>query len=829
MQKLTDLLRRAIREVPDEKPAEQPPAGDQAALTTVQAAGPSPAPLDIPQRFLSAEQSHWRWLRTHPRVIGIAVALMVAIVAAEDRLIAAGQWTAFYVKMFWSNASGHPVALIGSALILFYLIFGLRWLYYLDDLGRWLRGGFKSHPRLATFVGGILLLIGLWLVNNSNTWVVLPFTVGQVQTVSFDGEKVAVQLLAELNQVGVGNPTPALILWDIREPRTSSGSVSSRRSLPLEECDTVLQGPGGFFSLRRSIPLPRVLTGSQGNRLDLGNLSLGTINIPSQIFTQFLLKILPTGYREFSGQISENNGELEISVSSHNPPNAWRIAGPGSAYPEMMEYLALRMALDLNPDVIQSSGLSAPPADPELAFAMGNEAFRQQRYGRALAFYELTDRFKPLDEKIDAMLGLATYQLALQQPGDDPKRFGAALHLMEAAVREDPNGDSSVLRPYLICLYHKSGQEEQAAAQNAIFTQYLLRLEYQDFDVRTAALKQTPLRGPGRHLAALGGDVILVNEAGDIVGAAGQPLSQGLVLPNEKASPGPRQIGIYGQGNLLYISPDGAVLAYPYRETAITPTLKTLIEGRTLQGIEQIGTSTSLFGRDNLFLLNRLGKTYWCEPGAEAGSASACPPRQPLLAEQTTPADVRQIFPVEDRLYMLAADGAVWYTEININGQAITPRQLTQPAPVQEIFAAGDRTLYLLHENGNVWRYYDDGLAATEDNKLIDPGTGTVQIFAAGGYLYVLKNNGEVWRISNPRNPAPAPSADFAKIAAQPQDTTIQEIFVTTDSPPGQETSNSRAIYLLTDRRKLLVGTDTGGSQLTLAPVNNPATQAPAQ
>jgi hypothetical protein len=831
MQKLTELLRRAISEAPgagpdDTQPAEQPPASDQAELTVVQAAAPPPALVSIPQRFISAEQSRWRWLRAHPWVVGIAVALMIVIITAEAWLIVAAQWVAYYVKIIWSNLSAHPVALIGSAVILFYLIFGLRWLYYLDDLWRWLRGILKRHPRLSTFAGGILLLIGLWLVNNSNTWVVLPFTAGQVQTASFDGEKVAVQLLAELNQVGVGNPTPALILWDIREPRTSSGSVSSRRSLPLEECETVLQGPGSFSSLRHSIPLPRVLIGSQGSRLDLGNLSLGTISIPSQIFTQFLLKILPTGYREFSGQISETSGELEISVSSHNPPNAWRVAGPSSAYPEMMEYLALRMALDLNPDVIKSSGLNAPPSDSELAFAMGNEAFRQQHYSRALAFYELADRYKPLDEKIDAMLGLTTYQLALQQPGDDPKRFGPALRLMETAVREDPNGDSSLLRPYLICLYHKSGQEEQATAQSAIFTQFLLRLEFQDFDVRIAALKQLPLRGPGRHLSASGGDVVLVNEAGDIVGAAGRPLSQNLALPNEKGSSGPRQISLYGEGNLLYISPDGAVLTYSYQKADAAPAPKTLLEGRTLQGVEQIGTSTSLFGRDNLFLLNRFGRTYWCELGAEAGSASACPPRQPLLAEQTTPTDVRQIFPVEDRLYMLAADGAVWYTEININGQAITPRQLTQPAPVQEIFAADDRTLYLLQENGNVWRYYDDGLAATEDDKLIDPGTGTVQIFAAGSYLYVLKNTGEVWRISNPRNPA---ASDFVKISAQPQDTVIQEIFVAADSPPGQETSNSRAIYLLTDRRALLMGTDSGGSQLTLTHVNSPTAQAPAQ
>ena len=840
IQKLASLLRRAVRDLiapasttpPPAAPAEAPALTEVPVQTVHPAASDNPAeppasslqpPAPSPQpriwrRIISAEQARLAWLRGHPWVIGITIGLIIAIVVGETWLITAGQWFAYYVNLYRPDLTSHPVALIGGGIILFYLLFGLHWLYNIDDFARWVLGGIKGRPRLSAFVGSILLLIGLWLANNHDTWVVLPFTVGQVETGSLDGEKVAIQLVAELSQVGVGNPTPVLILWELREPHTSSGSVMSRRNLPLEECDAVLRGPGDFLSSRR-VPLPRVLTGSQGSRLDLGNLSIGTINIPSQIFTQFLLKVLPTGYREFNGQITENNGELEISVSSHNPPNAWRVAGPSDIFPEIMEYLALRMALDLNPEVIKSSGLNASPSDQELAFAMGNDAYRQQRYQRARAFFELADRFKPLDEKIDAMLGLTYYQMALAQPGDDQTRFNTALHAMEAAVREDPNGDSSLLRPYLICLYHKAGQAEGAKAQRTIFTQYLLRLEFQDFDVRVEALKQLPLRGPGQHLSVVGGDVILVNDGGDIVGVAGQPLSAGLLLPHEKPNQGPRQIGVYGDSNLLFISQDGAVLAYPYRTTDEVPTLKTLIEGRTLSGIQQIGTSTSHFGRNNLFLLNRFGQTYWCEPDAEAGSASACPPRQTLVAD---PTNVRQIFPVEDRLYVLATDGAVWYTEVNINGQAFTPRQLTPPAQVQEIFSASDGAVYLLHDNGNVWRYYDDGRPATDDVKLIDSGTGTAQIFEAGGFLYLLKGDGAVWRISNLHNPA---STDIVKITTPVEGTSIQEMFVTAESPSGEEASRSRTVYLLTDKRTLLMGTDTGSAQMTLASLDTTPTQ----
>jgi hypothetical protein len=830
IRKLASLLRLAARDIeelsgstPSDANLEEP---EETTTASPQAEPAPPQPTSTPptrffSRFVRAERDRMHWLRNHLYIVGITLGLAIAVVVAEQWLIQAWRWLTSQVRRYWPELAGHEVALVVVGLALFYLIFGLRWLRSVDDFVRWVLGGTKRRPRLSALIVGVLLLVGLWIANNYGTWVILPFTAGQIETSSLTGEQVAVQLIAELNQVGVGNPAPVLILWDPQEPRTSSGSVTARRDLPFGECDTVLQGPGDFTRRSQRIPLTRVLAGSQGSRLDLGNLSIGAINIPSQIFTQFLLKLLPTGYREFSGQINETDGELEISVSSRNPSYAWRVVGPSDIFPEMTEYLALRMALDLNPELIKSSGLDAAPSDRDLAFAMGVQAFRQQDYRKAQAFFKLADYFAPLDEKVDAMLGLTNYRLALEQPGDDPSRFDAAWQAMEAAVREDPNGDSSLLRPYLVCIYHKAGLESQAQAQRAIFTRYLLRREFQERDVRLDELRQLPLRGPGRHLSVVGSDVIFVDNSGIIVGAAGQPLNTGLSLPGEN----PRQIGISGS-NLLFISPDGAVLTYNYQTASAESKPTILIEGRALNGIQQIRTSPSQFGRTNLFLLNRFGQAYWCEPDAEAGSASACPPRRSLVTDPTSTRQIfpaRQIFPVEDRLYMLAADGAVWYTEVDVIGNALAARQFTPPAPVQEIFVAEDGTLYLLYDNGNVWRYYEDGRPETEDLKLIDQATDTAQIFTAGGYLYLLKSNGAIWRISNPRNPTPG--SDFTEISMPPKDMTIQEMFITADSA-GEGAPGSRTIYLLTDQRLLLQGADTGNSQMTFMPVNIPS---PAQ
>ena len=816
IEKIIDLLHIAARNLerstetmpPDseQEEAEEQPAPDSQITPGQPEDEIEPRP-SLWQRFIITERERLSWLQSRPYIVALTVGLAIAVIIGERWLINAWDWLTSQIRLYLPILLGHPIPLIVIGLALIYLLFGFKWLVYIDDLLRWVVRRVKARPRLSVLFGAILLFVVLWIANNYGTWIVLPLTVGQTESMTLSGETVAAQLIAELNQVGVGNPTPALVLWELQEPRTSSGRVTARRSLPLGECDTVLQGPSSFTRRSQSIPLTRVLAGSQGNRLDLGNLSIGGISIPSQILTQFLTNILPTGYREFSGQINEYNGEIEISISSKYPSMAWRIAGPSDILPEMIEYLALRMALDLNPELVKASGLDAAPSDRDLAFSMGNQAFREERYQRAQAFYQLADHVAPLDEKVDAMLGLTYYHLVRHQSDAPDIRLAPAVQAMEAAVREDPNGDSSVLRPYLACLYHKAGIQDQADAQRLIFNQYLRRLEFQDFEVRVDALKQTPLRGPGRHLSAAGDDVIFVNHTGDIAAAGGRPLDANLLLSNEN----PRQVSLYGDTKLLFISPDGAVYTYDYQLSEESPLPTVLIEGRALRGAQQIGTSASQFRRTNLFLLNREGEIYWCEPDAESGSTNACPPRRVIEGPSA-----RQIFPIEDQLYILATDGAVWRTEIDLDGRRSKPIALTPAAPVQEIFVADDGTLYLLHDNGTVWRYYDDGRPETEDLKLIDPGTGTAQIFAGSNFLYLLKSDGALWRISNPRNPNL--DNDLAEISIPPQDMTIQEISVTTPTED-TDTSSIRSIYLLTDQRMLLHGSDTGEARVTFGPV----------
>ncbi len=236
LQNLAGLLRRTARvleelvrptspdtvlEEPEEQPTspEEPPSPDDQAVLAVPPPV-KPAPPRLWQRFVSAEQARLRWLWNHPYVIGIALGLAVAVVIAEKWLIQAWDWLTSQAPLFWPYLSAHPVALIGVGVILFYLLFGLQWLRLIDDLVHWVLGGIKSRPRLSALVAGILAIIGLWLISNRGTWVILPFAVGQMETMSLEGEEVTIQLISELNQVGVGNPPPVLNLWELREPHT---------------------------------------------------------------------------------------------------------------------------------------------------------------------------------------------------------------------------------------------------------------------------------------------------------------------------------------------------------------------------------------------------------------------------------------------------------------------------------------------------------------------------------------------------------------------------------------------------------------------------------
>jgi hypothetical protein len=236
IEKLTGLLRMTARNLEElsgttpsegdqEEPEVQPTEDEPLEPATPQE--DRPPPPSYWQRFATAEREHFGWLRRNPLVVGITLGLAVAIVFAEQWLLKAWDWLTTQARVYWPILASHPVALIAVGLALVYLIFGLNWLRYVDDFLRWIWRTVKERPRLSALVGGIVLIIVLWIANNYGTWSVLPFSVGQTESTPLNGETVAAQLIAELNQVGVGNPTPVLILWELQEPRTSSGRVTS--------------------------------------------------------------------------------------------------------------------------------------------------------------------------------------------------------------------------------------------------------------------------------------------------------------------------------------------------------------------------------------------------------------------------------------------------------------------------------------------------------------------------------------------------------------------------------------------------------------------------
>jgi hypothetical protein len=749
-----------------------------------------------------------RWLVfDRPWIVAQALAIVVLVYFVEQPLLAAWQRLLGMIDAQWTSLrTGHPFTLWVAAVALACLAFliGFRLLVHFIC---WAWKRVQAHKILT----GVILLFLLWLLNSAGRWVVLPFEVGQIPGLELDGRKAAVQLTAELGEIGTGSPTPAFIAYGPLEPYTRTGSVLARTSLSLDDCDAVLLGPGEFVP-RTRIPLPRVVTGSTTDVLTLGNLSVGTVNLPSDLVVRAILRVFPTGFREFSGAITESAGDLQIAVNLRTPSRSWSVSGPSDALDEMIEFLALRIALDLNPEVIVASGMASPPEDGDLAYYMGIAEYRSENHMRARSFLRIADRFVPLRADVDALLGLAEYHLASTEEDSSADRRSEAIRALKAALREDPSREASPFRPYLACLYHKAGMATEADLELRTFNSYLRALEFCDVEVRTEAIRQLPFHGPGRHIAADAQEAAFVDSGGRVVGASG-----GMVRGLEYGPPGgiPRQVLLTvlesGEAQVLVVSPDGELKTVYTEDSGATWKDETLVQGPTLRGVQQVMISRSRYGWTNLFLLDRFGTVHWRRLDLSVRTCS------PSLLRTTRQAHVRQVFPLGDVLYFVAGDGAVLRAEVNELGRADDSDLLTQPAPVHEIFVAGDETLYLLHDNGNLWRYRDDGIPETVDLKLVDEGAGTIQISVSDDSVYLLKGDGAIWRISNARDPA---QKVLSKLW-EPGERTIQEISVLED-PPGV-----RLIYLLTAQGELLVGTDTGALTVQFAAVEvSPATQA---
>src|SRR3972149_553158 len=477
--------------------------------------------------------------------------------------------------------------------------------------------GKGSFVGIAVVLLVVVAALTFWILDNRGRWVVRSFDVAQVQDPTFPGDRAAIYLLAELGQLGAGSPPPSFSRIQLAPPSTMGTSVQDRPSLTFAGCGAIMPGPGADSTVLLNVPLQlvRAGTGEDSPSPDFGAVSFGGVNISSGLVAQTLLRMLPLDYREFGGRVTESGGELQVTVDLQMSPGTcrpgseagrqvgtarddsssaectavWTVRGPREAFPEMMEYLALRMALDLNPHYLEylNYGGSLLLSDSELAFGLGLEQLRLRNYSRARGFFQIAEAFSPLRADVDAMLGLATYNTKVIGGDAETAFLEESLRLFEDAVSEDPAGEASLFRPYLACAYHAQGQTAQGERGLAIFNGYLGARASRELEVRMEGLRALPLRGPNRLLAGLGDFLAFVDTGGAVVGGRQNPTRRGLVAPGNGP---PREIQVAREGALLVVTADGTVVSVDYSSPDETSS-RVLVDGAAVQGVQQLGTS----------------------------------------------------------------------------------------------------------------------------------------------------------------------------------------------------------------------------------------------
>jgi hypothetical protein len=782
------------------------------------------------QSIRQGQREHWQWLKKRPWVIVLALVLLLALVLAENWLVIGLDWLIRSIGRLLAFIGDHCLASVIVFAVLLYLVLGLRWL---PGLGRRIAGGIARRKLLTGVLAAASLVILLWLITTSKTWVVLPLKEGVITSLELSGQKASNQLISELSLIRAGGSERALSLLEPQFPLPPAEGVTLET---LEAaCDQLLAGRV-VFNPGQAIPLglaPRGPDGdtagvgdTQGDRLDLGQISIGAISIPSQLLMRAVLRIAPTSYREFSGQIFEHGGNFTISIAARDPAQAWDVTGPVDSLAEMVEYLALRIALDTQPEVFQSSGLERPIQNWELAFQLGNREFNMQNYVRARAFYEIASRFESRETPVFVMLGFARYQTRSQQPAGSAAGSAGALQAMSRAVLRKP--DDARFPVYLHCLALKDEEEDQEAEKLVVLNAFEEFAQLAESPMLTGLeaeeLDKLQVRGPGRRVSVAQNTLLFVDENGSLAGGRSDREPKALVTLRQSKLP--RQVAVDQNGDLLYVTGFGDVFHFGRDTKEFTK-----LNIGQLGSVQQIATYTDRRGQPGLLFLDRHGGIFlciWTED--EEGEVSCQPGEAPIFP--AAPAG-RQIFPVGDLLYIVGVDGDVWLAEIVDGEVSAAPRQLTSGASVKEIFATrddtGDITVFMLHDDGSISQ--KNGRVESEALTRIDQGTGTVQIFATNDYLYVLKGDGAVWRISNPRNPNP--KSDFVRLEltsiSPDAEGTFSEIYVVQREPVEEGEPPERDVYLYTTNNFLLKGTDTGEQQMTLKQEYAAAARAPSQ
>jgi hypothetical protein len=564
-------------EAPAESPILLPPGVER---------HPAPRPaqperLPLRQRLKQGLAHRLDWLRRHPILDSLILLGVVVIWLSEHNRF---EWWGQQLQRFREGGmSGLWLSYRWRALILILLVSlfltGPTWLQRLWQALRGLWRWSIGHVTLAIALLAALLALGSYLAVNANAW---TFGVVEVGVAGLDANDIAIQFRGSLNAVG-SPPFDKLPLSSPGAPKKVNEVRVSLEPLSLSDCPDILLGPDTFENEGQPISLRRPQSGdtpdSGGHTITLST-AVGSLDLPLEGFFRSMLR-LSANYREFNIQVipAGQADELNVSNADADPTapvdtetiriivndtkgGSWTVVGPRSDLPQLVNFLVIRMTLDL----------LAQPADPisnaRLALTLGNQAFDSRDFDSALAYYRLAESFERKNPVIQAALGITYYQLsALAPAGDRELRLRQARRALERGQLQPAS------LPYLACLQAALNDEAAANISLRQFNETLSATSPEAVRERRAQLEppKHPALGPGRALSlSVNQPEATAEPTFDLYYFAGnqlyyylnQPTQNPALQPTQVQSAtlaaSPRQIFAVQQG-LYYVTQDGLV------------------------------------------------------------------------------------------------------------------------------------------------------------------------------------------------------------------------------------------------------------------------------
>lgn len=708
------------------------------------------------------------------------------------------------------------VLLVGLVL----MIFGARWILFIDD---WLRGLWQWSLKHPSVSGGALVVVILVLfsaISNANSWSFNAVEVWSEELLAQSGQEVEVLFRTSLNSVGT-EPFASIPVQDPQAPMLVTRAQETFQQLTLADCPAILAERISFTpNPRRNVIVVSQLSTVQDRR-GTGDpvrlpTAVGTFNLPLDNVTRLLFRYFVPNYRELNAQIipaPQRPGFIRLVVVSSPNDQRWLAEGPSDGLSQLINFMAARIALDWTYQ--QTGQPSDLVASQELAFALGTQAYIAGDLKEAQIYYDLAAFYQDADPNIQLMRGLTHLQRQDAAGGADPAEIALALRAMERASQLASG--RMTLSPYLACLYSRQQRSEPAEAALAVFNEALeeAATAARAATARREALAALPVLGRGERLFLVPSK--RDPEALDVYYSQGETVRVSLGWEPGAALTTTRIVDLGDTTRHLFatdegvfvVSSDGLVVFYNPFESRLISIISadelnfapinsvslTAIQAAPMTqaapgqpeasnlnmgGVRQVVVRT-VDNRKVMFVLDRFGRVHRMALDVVGAQRTYVARREAVLLD----AAAQQITVDGTTLYFLKDDGTIWQIPNALTGELVPARILDLTRNRQMSVFQG--SIFVLRDDSTIWHFRPGAAAAAVQ---IDDVPGTRRVTASEAGLFVLKDNGKIWQITNPG--APLYPDDFRLLDESGAGTRLDMFVFQTrvfalNGPPGEE------------------------------------------